>query len=332
MSNIISREDIFKERLKDVKEGNMLLELFDIANELGMSHEVDLENNLSFAALEYINSNISENYVLKVDKLYQLVKNVYYVVELYLRGYYNKEHYIGYEEFINLLKEGKAIEVIKASHDCFNLHINRLKKIISKSKKRLPKNNCVAFKEIKKFLEELDSDLSICEKFPTLTANLPEFVFGRLFGLYKPELTSELCGFLAGEKAIYYLYNELYILSKIDVKYINRIYYAYIKYVGAKIPFSLFEKVMNNYLFASVYSDEPEKLKISKVDAELLIREIRLGTLDAKELINQLIDKYNFDGYRAEYLKEYGEYLQKRIDLLKEASYFGELFLVTSTI
>ena len=118
------------------------------------------------------------------------------------------------------------------------------------------------------------------------------------------------------------------ILSKLDGSAIDDIYNQYVGMVGNFREFNLFELVMNNYLLATVYSDAPESLKISKVDAELLIREIKMDTLDIMECVDQLIDKYGFEGYRAEYVKKYGKYLKKRISLLKNASYFGELFLV----
>ena len=88
-------------------------------------------------------------------------------------------------------------------------------------------------------------------------------------------MVTELTGFLNLEKEVYSLYNELYILSKIDEKYINAVAGKYIHHVGADIPFNLFERVINNYLFALPYSENPEKLEITPVEAKLLINEIK---------------------------------------------------------
>ena len=328
MGGIISRENIIKEKIENVREGEVVLELFKIAEELGIGNEIELQNSFSFHALEYAYKPIENQTNFKVDKVYTAIKNVYYVVELYLRGYYNKEHYMGYEEFLNLVKNGKTKEVIEASHSCFILHINRLKKIIAKSKKKIPRNNKF-FRETKELLKEIDKDLSICERYPNTSANLSEFYFGRLHGICGPTVVKKMVGFIAMEKTVYSLYNELAILSKFKEEYINNICELYIKNIGAMIPFNLFEKAINNYLFALPYSDCPENLKISKVDAGLLIREVKLGTLSATELVDQLVDKYELTEYNVEYLKEYGTYIEKRIQTLKDSNYFGELFIVT---
>ena len=328
MSNVIMREDILKQRMDNVTEGELVLELFKVAEELAFGDEIDLENKFSLAALEYVHKPMQENTIIKLEKVYTCMRNVYYVVELYLRGFYGKEVQLKHEEFLNLVVAGKSMEVIEASHKAFNLHINRLKKLIAKAKKRIPWNNPY-FKNTKKLLEELDKDLSICERYPTTSANLSEFYFGRYYGIYGPSIVTKLTGFLAMEKTIYSLYNELCILSKFEEKNINNICDTYVRNVGSFIPFNPFDKIVNNYLFAQPYSDNPEDLTISKVDAELLIREIKLGTLNATELVDQLIDKYEFKGYRSKYLKEYGEYIQKKIKAVNQNEYFGELFLVS---
>jgi len=327
--SILSRADILKQRLLNVGEGDLLLSLFKLAEEIGIGNEIELENAFSIPAQEYVFKSLSnEVRTFDIENFYTYMINVYYIVELYLRGYYSKEKNMEYEEFLNIVKSGKVKEILDTTKDVFVLHINRLKKIIVKSKKKIPRGN-EHFKETKNLLEELDRDLSICERYPITSANLPEFYFGRYHGNVGSNLVTKLQGFLNLEKEVYSLYNELSILSKIETKYIDSIADRYTDYIGVNIPFNLFEKVINNYLFALVYSDEPENLEISKVDAELLIREIKMGTLNSDELVNQLIDRLSLDGHKAEYLREYGVHLQERIDMLKEATYFGELFLIT---
>jgi len=325
MSNLMSREDILREKLSYVREGELVLELLKLGEELGYGNCLDL---FSFPAQEYVYELISQKANCKIEKLYTYMMNVCYVIELYLRGYYNKEHYMDYEEFLKLVSAGKAREIIDKAHDVFMLHINRLKKIIVKSKKKIPRED-VYFRDTRELLKEIDRDLSVCERYPYTSANLPEFYFGRYYGNCGTALITKLNGFLNLEKEVYSLYNELYILSKLEPRYIDKVIGEYIQNVGAHVSFNLFEKVINNYLFATIYSDEPERLKISEVDAGLLIREIKLGTLHSEELTSQLIDKFELSGYRAEYVKEYGEYLQERIVSLKDTNYFGELFVIT---
>lgn len=328
MSNIITREQILSEKLANAQKGELVLSIFGVAEELGIAQAIDLENIFSLAAMEFVAKAIEKKRMLGIEHYYVGIRNVYYVVELYLRGYYNKEHYIGYEQFLNLVMSGKVDKLIHDSHEIFVLHINRLKKVISKSKKKIP-FEFSSYANTRKILEELDQDLSICERYPATSANLTEFYFARERALCGSVLINELIGFINLEDEVYSLYNEISILSKFDVKAISRLCRQYESKVGYR-DFNLFELVMNNYLFAMVYSDEPENFKISKVDAELLMREIKLGTLDISEFVNQLIDKYHFTEYRAEYLKRYGRYLQGRIESLQDTAYFGELFFVTS--
>ena len=325
MSNLMTREDVLKAIMVNVAEGDFILQLLKNAEELGYGSCLD---TFSLLAQEYVSELISQKDSFKIDKIYTYMMNVCYVIELYLRGYYNNEDYMGYEEFINLVKAKRVREVIDLAHNAFMKHIKRLKDIILKARRKIPLENFY-FSNTEGLLKQIDKDLRICERYPTTSANLSTFYFGKYYENCGTNLVDKMTGFLNLEKEVYSLRNEVYILSRIDIKYIEDIANQYIENVGASIPFNLFEKVINNYLFALVYSEEPETLKISKVDAELLIREIKLGTLSAEELVNQLIDRLKLSGYRAEYLKEYGVHLQKRIDALKDSNYFGELFLVT---
>ena len=118
-------------------------------------------------------------------------------------------------------------------------------------------------------------------------------------------------------------------MTKFDRKDIDLICKKYIESVQLEVPFNLFERVINNYLFATLYSDTPEKLRISKIDASLIIREIKMGTLNSEELIKNFIEKYEFKDYEIAYLKKYGNYLQGRINSLRKSNYFGELFVIT---
>lgn len=325
MTNVISREDILRERLANVKEGDLVFELLMISEEYGYKECVD---KFSLSVQQYIKNLLILKERYKDEHLYTYVMNVCYVVELYLKGFFNKESYMGYEEFLNIVNDGKTNILLDSVKDVFVLHINRLKKIIVKAKKRIPRDD-IHFKNTKELLKEIDKDLSICLGYPLTSANLVTFYFGKHYGGCGTALVTKLTSFSSMEKEVYSLYNELYILSKIDREYIDSISNQYINYVGTNLPFNLFEKVINNYLFALPYSDNPENLEISYVDAKLLINEIKQGTLCAEELIEQFITKFEFEGYRAEYLREYGEYIQKRIDDFKDSNYFLELFMVT---
>ncbi len=323
MNGIISREDILKEKTKNIEEGKLVLTLFSLAEEMGICDELTLENNLSFPAMDYAVSKTGGN--IKPEWVYNAVCNVYYVIELYLK---NKECTLTYEEFINLIKNNKALEVIEMAHANYNLHINRLKKIIAKSKRKIPRGN-EYFKETKNLLMELDKDLSICERFPSTSAKLSDFYFGRDYWQCVPTTISNTTGLIAFEETIYSLYNELSILTVFEEKNINKILKQYLDNLGMYMPFNLFEKVVNNYLFAQIYSDDPETLMIPKAYADLIVMEIKYGTINASELINTLIEKFEFSGHNAEYLGKYGNHIQKRVEALKDASYFGELFIVT---
>lgn len=324
--NIVSRETILREKLQNVREGQLVIELLILGEEFGYEGCID---KFSLTVQQYIKELLRNREYYRSENLYTYIMNVCYVTELYLKGYYNKEHYMDYIEFLNIVNEGKTRQLLDNIREVYLLHINRLKKIILKSKKRIPKHN-VLFENTRELLVELDWDLSICERYPITSANLCEFSFGRCYGSSGTNLVSKMVGFINFEKEVYSLYNELYIVSKMDTKYVNNVINQYIKNFGAYVPFNLFEKIIHNYLFGLAYSNDPETLEISKVDAELLVREIKIGTLTADELINQLIDKFGFDGYKLEFLNEYSQYLQTRINNLKDSNYFAELFLVTS--
>lgn len=330
MNGIISREEIFRQRCEQLNNGNLVLGVFQIAEEYGIVHELDLENTFTIAAIEYIRLATEKNeYAVKRgNKLYQKVCNVYYVVELYLRGFYKKERNMKYEEFIKAIISGNSFKIIEAAHDAFILRVNRLKKIITKSKKKLPRHSHFA-KNIRGLLNQLEKDVSLCERYPLTAINLSEFYFAKFYEMYAPLMARNETGFIALEKMIYSLYNEICILSKFNINYVDQVCHNYIRAVGYGVDFNVFEKVINNYLFAIVYSDNPETLEISRVDAELLIREIKISSLDVNELIDQLINKYEFTGYNAKYLKEYGRFTQKRVETLKSTNSFGELFVIT---
>lgn len=323
--SIISRETLFKEKLENVQDGKLVLELLKLGEEWGYEGCID---KFSLIAQKYIGELLLQKETYKTEYVYVYIMNVCYIVELYIKGYYNREKYIGYEEFLNIVSSGKTDELLDVAKEKFMCHINRLYKKLNKCKKRIPRHN-IFYEDTREYILELERDVSICERYPITSANLWQFSFGRYHGSCGTTLVNKSVGFINLEKAIYSLYNELYIISKLEPQYVNDIIKRYILSVGVKIPFNLFEKVMNNYLFATAYSDNPETLEISKVEAELLVREIKMGTLTAEELINQLIDRYKFEGYKVEFLKEYTEYLQKRIDNLKNSNYFAELFIVT---
>lgn len=330
MNGIISREDIFRQRCEQLNNGNLVLGVFQIAEEYGIVQELDLENTFTLAAIEYIRIATEKNeYAVKRgNKLYQKVCNVYYVVELYLRGFYKKERAIKYEEFINAVIQGRSLKVIEEAHEAFVLRINRLKKIIAKSKKKLPRHSHFC-KNIRGLLNQLEKDVSLCERYPLTAINLSEFYFAKFHEMFTPLMSRDKTGFIALERTIYSLYNEICILSKFNTNFVDRVCNNYIGTVGFSIDFNVFEKAVNNYLFAIPYSDDPEELEISKVDAELLIREIKIHSIDVNELVDQLIDKYEFTGYNAKYLKEYGEFTQKRVERLRSSNSFGELFVIT---
>lgn len=328
MNSIITRENILREKTQDIEAGTLLLKLFEIAEQVEIGDEIELQNNFTLAALEVLEEALKNRSIIAVDVLYKGVKNIYYVVELYLKGFYNSEHYMGLEEFLLLVKEKNAKEVIEESRKVFETRINRLKKIISKSKKKIPWEN-KNYRETKNLLEQIDSDLRYCLNYPTTPANLSDFYFGSYHELAKPVNISKPSGIVALEENVYGLYEELRILSKLDVKVIDKICKKYAEYVGMGVPYNLFERVINNYLFAIPYSETPEDLEISKVDASLLVNEIKRGTLNSNELIDSFISRYDFKEKDIEYLKKYGEYLQKRLDGLKDSNYFGELFVVT---
>lgn len=328
MNNIVTREDILREKTQDIEEGTLLLKLFEIAEQTEIGEEIELQNKFTLAALEVLEEALRECSFINLDNSYKAVKNIYYVVELYLKGYYDNESYMKLEEFLLLVKENKARQVIEEAGKVFETRINRLKRIISKSKKKIPWENR-NYRETKNLLEQIDSDLRYCLNYPTTPANLSDFYFGSYHELAKPVNISKPSGIIALEENVYGLYEELRILSKLDVKVIDKICKKYAECVGTGVPYNLFERVINNYLFAIPYSETPEDLEISKVDASLLVNEIKRGTLNSTELIDSFISRYDFKEKDIEYLKKYGEYLQKSLDSLKDSNYFGELFVVT---
>lgn len=328
MDNIITREDILKEKTANVPEGNLVLKLFEIAEELEIGDAIKLDNIFSSAAQDFVLQEMTKHSAFSLERLYRCILNVYYVVELYLRGFDNKEHYIGLEEFLMLVKSGNAQKIIYDSRDVFNLHIHRLKKIICKSKKRIPRGD-LYFEETKLLLKEMDWDLTLCATYPTLSASLLDFYFGQYHETCKPVIRDRPIGFLAFEITIYSLYKELRILTKFDKENIDKICSDYVHSVGYNVSFNIFEKVMNNYLFALPYSENPENLLISEVDAKLLIGEMKNRTLNSEELIKATIEKFEFKDFEKEYLEKYGKYIQRKIRLVAESNYFGELFVVT---
>lgn len=326
--SIVSREVVLREQLLSVPEGELILHLLTLAQEYGYEGVVD---KFSFAVQKYVNDLLLKKEFYREEHRYTYIMNVCYVTELFLRGYYNQEHYMGFEQFLTLVESGKSSEIIHQVHDVFVLHIRRLKKIIGKTKKKIPKQSNFFF-ETRELLNELDRDLSICLRYPITSANLSGFYFGRWNGLAGTCLVPERIGFLQLEKEIYSLYNEISIMSKFDVKHIDKMLRSYIDNVGVDISFNVFERVINNYLFASMYCDNPETLEISEVAAKLAISEVKMGTVTSEELIEEFIEKYNFEGYKAGVLREYAEYLQDKLETVQETSCFDELFVITEVV
>ena len=328
MSDIITREDIIKDKMIDIKEDNYLVQLFKVAEEVNIGGEIELQNNFTFAAMRMVEAALEERSMITFETVNKGIQNVYYVVELYLKGFSDDKPYMGLEEFLLLVKANKADQIIEEAKKTFELRINRLKKIISKSKKKIPWGD-IHYMGTRELLEEIDSDLRYCFNFPTTPANLRNFYFGSYHDLCKPVMITKPTGIISLEKVVYGLYSELRILTKFDRKDIDWICRKYIESIQLEVPFNLFERVINNYLFATLYSDAPEKLQISKIDASLIIREIKMGALNSEELIKNFIEKYEFKDYEIAYLKKYGAHLQKRLDSLRKSNYFGELFVIT---
>lgn len=329
MNNIVTRENILKEKTAEVPEENLVLKLFELAEELEIGNAVELDNLFSAAAQDFVLSEMKKRASVNLDRVYTSVLNIYYVVGLYLRGFENDEHYMGLEEFLILVKSGNAEKIIQESRDVFTLHINRLKKIIYKSKKKIPWGDAF-FDETKSLLKEMDWDLTLCARYPATSASLPDFYYGQYHDPCKPVNRGKSYGFLSIERTIYSLYKELRIMTRFSTEYIDKICTMYLKNVGYNVSFNIFEKVMNNYLFALPYSDDPESLTITEVDAKLLIGEIKSGSLNADELINETMRRFEFKDYEKEYLIRYGEYIQRKILLMTDSNYFGELFIITA--
>lgn len=328
MRGIITREDVIKDKMINIKEENYLVQLFKVAEEVNIGDEIELQNNFTFAAMRMVEIALEERSIITFETVNKGIQNVYYIVELYLKGFSDNKPYMGLEEFLLLVKANKADQIIEEAKRVFEVRINRLKKIISKSKKKIPWGD-IHYMGTKALLEEIDSDLRYCTNFPTTPANLRNFYFGSFHDLFKPIMITKPTGVISLEKVVYGLYSELRILTKFDRKDIDLICKKYIESVQLEVPFNLFERVINNYLFATLYSDTPEKLRISKIDASLIIREIKMGTLNSEELIKNFIEKYEFKDYEIAYLKKYGNYLQGRINSLRKSNYFGELFVIT---
>ena len=122
-------------------------------------------------------------------------------------------------------------------------------------------------------------------------------------------------------------------LNKFDYKDIDRHVKNYIK--QAKLPNyygNLFDLVINNYLFATLYSDDPKSLVITETEAKLIFNELIIGSINAEELTTSMINEFNYDEsrkYELEVISLYKLKIQKLIDSVRENGRLGELFIIT---
>lgn len=326
MTSLITRENALKDGMRIYKKGEFLLELFTAAEKIGIVTEaVELENKLSFRLLRHL--SLKRGDVRFLEQLYIALRNIMYIIELYLTSYEFKKAGLAWYDIVEIINQDKKgiTNLINRSEEYLQKRLLRVRTKIEKCKRRaLLMPSTLGYIEIIKNLDIANTlyasyitSKDFLYEAPIITTHLmPMFIKDNL-------------GFDALRQMTDNISKELDILELFESEDINRLILSYMNQTNQKtFERNLFDVVITNFLFSNVCNEDPKSLVIDKTDAKIIFSEIMSNNLSAKELVNDGIAKLDVPKCKDEYIRKMEKSIGLKISAIKGRHEIGETFIV----
>lgn len=324
MNKLISIEDIFRDNVGEYTDGEFLIRLFTTAEELEIASEVELENKLSTRLLGYAMREVRFS-----DQVYTAIRNVMYVMELYLTSHEFKNTDFTWYDIIKIVNENKRgiSNLVHKSEEYLKKRVSRTRIKLESAKRRTSKilgatgymnmigNIDVANTVYMSYISSRDF-LYDCPIITTTTL-MPMFI-------------TKNTGHKTIENMVNHILKELDILELFESDDINKLILNYLEQTNQRnFNGNLFELVITNYLFSNVTNENPKSLVVDKVDAEIVFKEIMRERLTAKEILTDGINNLNVPKCKADYINRMERIISKKIESIRKNRTLTDEFIVT---
>lgn len=274
MKDLITGQEALKINMLYSAKGDFMLKLFAAAKELDLvEDEIEVENKLTIRLFRHINQNVRE--IKFTDQIYVALKNVMYVLELYLKSPEFKRSKLNWCDVIKMIDQNTPglTKLIYKSEEYLNNKTKSLKNTLDRLK-----NKALTIPYIYQGYIELINEISTINDIYNSYINSKDFLYELPIVTTTnilPIFTKDNIGF----EALYQITNDLAIefgiIGLFKDKEVNNLQLRYMEQLNQTYFYNnLFELVISNYLFANVISDSPKKLLIDVVDAKIIFSEI----------------------------------------------------------
>lgn len=306
--NVIAEKDIFNTNFKNsignrVNKSyinNLLHFALDneyISEDIVESNIIEFQNEIA----KYIRSTEDNKDVSSIkDKRIKTSKDIMYAVEnnlLTMEPYDSLSSLLGDKE--------------KLINDSVNYYSNKKKKLLDKIEK-IKKLTFLEYQSNRRYSEQLE----LLKYFVNERITFTGLIYSPMIQ-GKVETLSNESYINLFEKYIDYFLKEANIISKFDEEARKYILRMYTKNEGNVLSDQILDNIcytiLTNYVLLSVYSNNPEKLVVTKENFEILKKELLFGTIDEKELEGYILNgPIKFSKEELEYIKE--AYIESSID------------------
>ena len=326
MNDVVLLEDVLKNNIGEYAKGEFLLRLFTVAEELGfVTSEVELENKLALRLFNYVGRKVRFK-----DQIYIGIRNVMYIMELYLTSYEFKNTGLTWYDVVKIIDEDKRgiSNIVHRSEEYLKKRISRVRvKLENAKRKALTMPETVEYMKILKDIDQANAEY-------VFYIDSKELLYKNSIILdiatVPPMFITENLGHTIVEKMANHILKELDILELFEADDISRLISNYLIQTGQRsFRGNLFELVITNYLFSNVTNENPKELVIDKVDAKIIFQEIVKNRLTAKEILTDGINKLNVPKCKAEYIDKMEEIIAHKIESIKKRVILKDEFIVT---
>ena len=313
--SIITYEDLLKEKVADAPTEKLVINLFSALAELIGNTTL----NETFQKLvQRFTAKYFDSEMIRMEQVKRACENIYYIV-----GFYLKQSQIKYTEFLKAVSDGFSFEIIKKADQYFNEILIDAHNKINDCRKLIDEKD-ISYKYYQGFLNSLEKSIGICQQ--NIVVNLSDITFCEEFMNSKPIFISSLLGITQLFNCIDSIKNELIILKAFSKEERNLVFSA--QNMQTKED-NLCDKMLSQFLLGSIYSNG---IYISKVDSQLLLKEMKNGTITEDELTACVDNLHISDTDALSYLMNFIPVLKKRINYFKEYGCFFELFAIIEEI
>ena len=326
MNSLTTRADLLNGKMVSYSRGDFLLKLFTVAEEMGfVESEFTLENKLGLRLINYIIKRGEE--VNFKDQMYIVIRNLMYIMELYLTSYEFKTSKLTLYDIVKIIDDDKA-GITNLLHKAQGYIKSRSQKVTVKL--GIAKSKVENMKVATEYFEIIDELNKANSKYIAYIKER-ELIYANpiLYSPVVPMFIQKNVGFETIQQMTENVLKELEILNLFEYKFVNDLILTYLgRTEKTELQTNLFELVITNYIFATVCSDNPKTLVIDKVDAKIIYSEILAGRLDSSDMIRVAISGLeNLLPCKEKYIKGMEEQIRKQIEVVKTRQTLGEEFV-----